>query len=41
MALERARQFARMLDQAVERYREGLGAGRAPARINASARSTR
>jgi uncharacterized protein (DUF885 family) len=34
MALERARQFGRMLDQATERYREGLAAGRTPARIN-------
>jgi uncharacterized protein (DUF885 family) len=34
MALERARQFGRMLDQASERYREGLAAGRTPARIN-------
>ncbi len=34
MALERARQFGRMLDQAAERYREGLAAGRTPARIN-------
>jgi uncharacterized protein (DUF885 family) len=34
MALERARQFGRMLDQAAERFREGLAAGRTPARIN-------
>ncbi len=34
MALERARQFGRMLGQATERYREGLAAGRAPARVN-------
>ena len=34
MALERARQFGRMLDQAAERYREGLAARRTPARIN-------
>ena len=34
MALERARQFGRMLDQAAERWREGLAAGRTPARIN-------
>jgi uncharacterized protein (DUF885 family) len=34
MALERARQFGRMLDQATERYREGLAAGRTPARVN-------
>jgi uncharacterized protein (DUF885 family) len=34
MALERARQFGRMLDQASERYREGLAAGRTPAHIN-------
>jgi len=34
MALERARQFGRMLDQASERHREGLAAGRTPARIN-------
>jgi uncharacterized protein (DUF885 family) len=34
MALERARQFGRMLDQAAERYREGLAAGRTPVRIN-------
>ncbi len=34
MALERARQFGRMLDQATERYREGLASGRTPARIN-------
>jgi uncharacterized protein (DUF885 family) len=34
MALERARQFGRMLDQATERHREGLAAGRTPARIN-------
>jgi uncharacterized protein (DUF885 family) len=34
MALERARQFGRMLDQAAERYREGLAGGRTPARIN-------
>jgi uncharacterized protein (DUF885 family) len=34
MALTRARQFGRMLDQATERYREGLAAGRTPARIN-------
>lgn len=34
MALERARQFGRMLDQATERHREGLAAGRTPARVN-------
>jgi uncharacterized protein (DUF885 family) len=34
MALTRARQFGRMLDQATERYREGLAAGRTPVRIN-------
>jgi uncharacterized protein (DUF885 family) len=34
MALERAHQFGRMLDQATERHREGLAAGRTPARIN-------
>ena len=34
MALERARQFGRMLDQAAERYREGLAAGRTPVRVN-------
>ncbi|HZA76624.1 MAG TPA: DUF885 domain-containing protein [Acidimicrobiales bacterium] len=34
MALERARQFGRMLDQAAARFREGLAAGRTPARIN-------
>jgi uncharacterized protein (DUF885 family) len=34
MALERARQFGRMLAQASERFREGLAAGRTPARIN-------
>jgi uncharacterized protein (DUF885 family) len=34
MALTRARQFGRMLDQATERYREGLSTGRTPARIN-------
>jgi uncharacterized protein (DUF885 family) len=34
MALERARQFGRMLDHAAERFREGLAAGRTPARIN-------
>ena len=34
MALERAQQFGRMLDQATERHREGLAAGRTPARIN-------
>jgi uncharacterized protein (DUF885 family) len=34
MALTRARQFGRMLDQATDRYREGLAAGRTPVRIN-------
>ncbi len=34
MALERTRQFGRMLAQASERFREGLAAGRTPARIN-------
>jgi uncharacterized protein (DUF885 family) len=34
MALERARQFGRMLAQASERFRQGLAAGRTPARIN-------
>jgi uncharacterized protein (DUF885 family) len=34
MAIERTRQFGRMLDQASERYREGLAAGRPPARVN-------
>jgi uncharacterized protein (DUF885 family) len=34
MALTRARQFGRMLDQAADRYREGLTAGRTPVRIN-------
>jgi uncharacterized protein (DUF885 family) len=34
MALKRTRQFGRMLDQATDRYREGLAAGRTPARIN-------
>jgi uncharacterized protein (DUF885 family) len=34
MALTRARQFGRMLDQATDRYREGLNAGRPPVRIN-------
>jgi len=34
MAVERVRQFGRMLDQAAERYREGLAAGRTPARVN-------
>jgi uncharacterized protein (DUF885 family) len=34
MALDRARQFGRMLDQAADRFREGLAAGRTPARIN-------
>ncbi|HEY6414803.1 MAG TPA: DUF885 family protein, partial [Acidimicrobiales bacterium] len=34
MALTRARQFGRMLDQATDRYREGLAAGRPPVRIN-------
>ena len=34
MALARARQFGRMLAQASERFREGLAAGRTPARIN-------
>jgi uncharacterized protein (DUF885 family) len=34
MALTRARQFGRMLDQATDRFREGLAAGRTPVRIN-------
>jgi uncharacterized protein (DUF885 family) len=34
MALDRVRQFGRMLDQASGRYREGLSAGRTPARVN-------
>jgi len=34
MALERVRQLGRMLDQASERYREGLASGRTPARVN-------
>ena len=34
MALERTRQFGRMLAQASERFRQGLAAGRTPARIN-------
>jgi uncharacterized protein (DUF885 family) len=34
MALERTRRFGRMLDQAAQRYREGLAAGRTPARVN-------
>jgi uncharacterized protein (DUF885 family) len=34
MALERARQFGRMLAQASDRFRQGLAAGRTPARIN-------
>ncbi|MGH9211920.1 MAG: DUF885 domain-containing protein [Acidimicrobiales bacterium] len=34
MAVERIRQFGRMLDQAAERYGEGLAAGRTPARVN-------
>ena len=34
MAVERVRQFGRMLDQAAERYREGLAMGRPPARVN-------
>jgi uncharacterized protein (DUF885 family) len=34
MALTRAREFGRMLDQATDRYREGLAAGRTPVRIN-------
>ncbi|WP_165368226.1 DUF885 domain-containing protein, partial [Phytoactinopolyspora endophytica] len=36
MAVARIASMARMLDQAAERYREGLAAGRTPARINAS-----
>ncbi len=34
MALTRIRELARMLDQGATRYREGLAAGRPPARIN-------
>ena len=34
MAVERTRPTATMLDQAAERFREGLAAGRTPARIN-------
>jgi len=34
MAVERIGQFGRMLDQAAQRYREGLAAGRPPARVN-------
>ena len=34
MALVRARHFGDMLDQAAERWRQGLAAGRTPARIN-------
>jgi uncharacterized protein (DUF885 family) len=34
MAVRRVRELARTLDQAAERYREGLAAGRPPARIN-------
>jgi uncharacterized protein (DUF885 family) len=34
MAVERVRQFGRMLDQAAGRYVEGLAAGRPPARVN-------
>jgi uncharacterized protein (DUF885 family) len=36
MALSRIRELARMLDQGAERYREGVAAGRTPARINIS-----
>ena len=34
MALERTRRYGTMLDQAAERWRQGLAAGRTPARIN-------
>lgn len=34
MALERTRRYGTMLAQAAERFREGLAAGRTPARIN-------
>lgn len=34
MAVGRIRELARLLDQAAERYRQGLAAGRTPARIN-------
>jgi uncharacterized protein (DUF885 family) len=34
MAVERTRRYGDMLAQAAERYREGLAAGRTPARIN-------
>src|SRR5690606_35099840 len=34
MALERTRGYATMLAQAADRFREGLAAGRTPARIN-------
>jgi uncharacterized protein (DUF885 family) len=41
MALERVRQFGRMLDQASERYREGLAGGRTQPGSMSSGRSTR
>ncbi|MGH8773710.1 MAG: DUF885 domain-containing protein [Jiangellaceae bacterium] len=34
MAVTRIAEMARMLDQAAQRYREGLAAGRTPARVN-------
>ena len=41
MAVERVRQFGRMLDQAAGRYVEGLAAGRRPARPGATQRHRR